>query len=327
MKKFTLILSLLILAASSAMAKLPEKKTHLFAVKGADSLYLDHYVADVEGPRPCVIYIFGGGFVNGSRYADWYDSYFEMLLNEGYDVVSIDYRRGLRKLFANGNKSLSIRDVVVGLNDAINMAVEDLFSATAFIIENAEKWQINPTKIITSGSSAGAITALQAENIISNRGKLAAILPEGFDYAGVMSFAGAIFSVNGKPEWKNEPAPIIMFHGSSDRQVPYDKETMLGIGFFGSKFISDQLSNENYAHWFYDMEYRGHDVAGSPMWANHNDIKTFIKEFAIKGRKLSLHTTVKDGDIKEDQTKFKLKDYIEANFGEKPNKNEKTNKK
>ena len=43
--------------------------------------------------------------------------------------------------------------------------------------------------------------------------------------------------------------------------------------------------------------------------------QTFIKEFAIKGRKLSLHTTVKDGDIKEDQTKFKLKDYIEANFG------------
>ena len=102
MKKFTLILSLLMLAATSAMAKLPEKKTHLFAVKGADSLYLDHYVADVEGLRPCVIYIFGGGFVNGQRYADWYDTYFEMLLNEGYDVVSIDYRRGLRELITKG---------------------------------------------------------------------------------------------------------------------------------------------------------------------------------------------------------------------------------
>ena len=326
MKKFTLILSLLILAATSAMAKLPEKQTHLFAVKGADSLYLDHYAADVEGYRPCVIYIFGGGFVNGSRYSEWYDTYFEMLLNEGYDVVSIDYRRGLRKLFAEGGSSLSIRDVVVGLNNAINMAVEDLFSATAFIIENAEKWQINPTKIITSGSSAGAITALQAENIISNRGELAAILPEGFDYAGVMSFAGAIFSLSGKPEWEREPAPMIMFHGNSDRQVPYDKETMMGIGFYGSKFISEQLGKDNYAHWFYDLEYRGHEVAGSPMFDNHNEIKTFIKEFAIKGRNLSLHTTVKDGDIKEEPTKFKLKDYIEANFGKKSNKNEKPKK-
>ena len=314
MKKFTLILSLLMLAATSAMAKLPEKKTHLFAVKGTDSLYLDHYVANVDGPRPCVIYIFGGGFVNGQRYADWYDSYFEMLLNEGYDVVSIDYRRGLRELITNGG-SPSIRDVVVGLNNAVNMAVEDLFSATAFIIKNAEKWNIDPTKIITSGSSAGAITALQAENIISNRGELAAILPEGFDYAGVMSFAGAIFSVNGKPEWKNEPAPIIMFHGNSDRQVPYDKETVFGIGFFGSKFVSEQLSKQKFAHWFYDMEYKGHEVAGSPMFDNHNEIKTFIKEFAIKGRKLSLHTSVKDGDIKVDQTKFKLQDYIKANFG------------
>jgi hypothetical protein len=74
------------------------------------------------------------------------------------------------------------------------------------------------------------------------------------------------------------------------------------------------------------MEYRGHEVAGSPMFDNHNEIKTFIKEFAIKGRNLSLHTTVKDGDIKEEPTKFKLKDYIEANFGKKSNKNEKPKK-
>lgn len=67
MRKILLLLSLLALCASSAMAKLPERKSHLYAVKGADSLYLDHYAADVEGYRPCVIYIFGGGFVNGVR--------------------------------------------------------------------------------------------------------------------------------------------------------------------------------------------------------------------------------------------------------------------
>lgn len=315
MRKILLLLSLLALCASSAMAKLPERKSHLYAVKGADSLYLDHYAADVEGYRPCVIYIFGGGFVNGVRYQEWYEPYFQMLLDEGYDVVSIDYRRGLRPMMTQSGPLPSIRDVVIQLNKAINMAVEDLFSATLFIIENAEKWQINPTKLITSGSSAGAITALQAEYAIANRTSLAAMLPEGFDYAGVMSFAGAIFSVEGKPEWKNEPAPIVMFHGNSDQQVPYDKATMMGIGFYGPKYLSEEFAKDKWAYWFYDMEYQGHNIAGAPMFANHNEIKTFIKEFAIKRRPLMIHTVIKDSELPESKTKFKLKDYIEANFG------------
>jgi predicted esterase len=316
MRKILFLLTLLVLTTSLAMAQLPEKKTHLFAVKGADSLYLDHYSANVEGLRPCVIYIFGGGFVNGVRYAQWYEPYFEMLIKEGYDVVSIDYRRGLRPMMTQKSElKPSIRDVVTQLHKAINMAVEDLFSATAYIVENAEKMQINPTQIITSGSSAGAITALQAEYAISNQNELTKILPEGFKYAGAMSFAGAIFSVDGKLKWGKQPAPIALFHGNADRQVPYDNETILGIGFYGPKYISKQMSKAKWAHWFYDMEYQGHNIAGQPMFENHNEIKTFIKEYALKRRPLIKHTVVKDGDLKETETKFKLKDYIEANFG------------
>ena len=138
MRKILLLLSLFVLCVSSAMAKLPERKTYLYAVKGADSLYLDHYSANVEGYRPCVIYIFGGGFVNGVRYQEWYEPYFQMLLDEGYDVVSIDYRRGLRPMMTQSEQTPSVKDVVIQLNKAINMAVEDLFSATLFIIENHE---------------------------------------------------------------------------------------------------------------------------------------------------------------------------------------------
>lgn len=316
MKKILLIFTLLAIGLPSAMAKLPEKKTHLFAVKGTDSLYLDHYSAPVEGKRPCVIYIFGGGFVNGERYSQWYEPYFEMLLKEGYDVVSIDYRRGLRPYMTKAKPTPSSAKGFVGLlYDVINMAVEDLFSATAFIVENAEEFKINPTQIITSGSSAGAITALQAEYAISNHSELTKILPEGFKYAGAMAFAGAIFSVDGKLKWDKQPAPIALFHGNADRQVPYNKETILGIGFYGPKFISEQMSKAKWAHWFYDMEYQGHNIAGEPMFVNHNEIKTFIKEYALKRRPLIMHTVVKDGDKPETETKFKLKDYIEANFG------------
>ena len=190
-----------------------------------------------------------------------------------------------------------------------------LVCLTAYIVENAEKMQINPTQIITSGSSAGAITALQAEYAISNQNELTKILPEGFKYAGAMSFAGAIFSVDGKLKWGKQPAPIALFHGNADRQVPYDNESILGIGFYGPKYISKQMSKAKWAHWFYDMEYQGHNIAGQPMFENHNEIKTFIKEYALKRRPLIMHTVVKDGNLPEAETKFKLKDYIEANFG------------
>ena len=80
MRKISLLLSLFVMCVSSAMAKLPERKTYLYAVKGADSLYLDHYSANVEGYRPCVIYIFGGGFVNGVRYQECMSHIFKCFL-------------------------------------------------------------------------------------------------------------------------------------------------------------------------------------------------------------------------------------------------------
>ena len=55
------------LAQGSVMQRAITKQTHLYAVKGTDSLYLDHYAAPVEGKRPCVMLVFGGGFVGGAR--------------------------------------------------------------------------------------------------------------------------------------------------------------------------------------------------------------------------------------------------------------------
>ena len=80
------------------VASAQNKQQHLYAVKGADSLYLDHYVAPVISERPCMVFLFGGGFVGGTRDNKDYLPYFEMLTRNGIDVVSIDYRLGLRSL-------------------------------------------------------------------------------------------------------------------------------------------------------------------------------------------------------------------------------------
>lgn len=313
MKKYIFAIVAMLIDVS-AMASDLNKKSYLFAVKGTDSLYLDHYVSPVSGERPCMMFVFGGGFVRGTRDHEGYLPYFKFLNNNGFDVVSIDYRLGLKPL-TTMKEMPSVRETIGLLNNAVNIAVEDLFSATLFVLENAERWQINPKQIVTSGSSAGAITVLQAENAICNRTPSAAVLPQGFNYAGVISYAGAIFSVNGKPEWKSKPAPIMVFHGSSDKQVPYDKATMLGVGFFGSKYLAKEFNEKGWPHWFYDIEYQTHDISYLPMYQNQNEILTFLNDFVLKKRPLTITTSVRDGNEPKRETKFKVMDYIDANYG------------
>ena len=313
MKKYIFAIVAMLIAVS-AMASDLNKKSYLYAVKGTDSLYLDHYVSPVSGERPCMMFVFGGGFVRGARDHEGYLPYFKFLNDNGFDVVSIDYRLGLKPL-TTMKEMPSVRETIGLLNNAVNIAVEDLFSATLFILENAERWQINPKQIVTSGSSAGAITVLQAENAMCNRTPAAAVLPQGFNYAGVIAYAGAIFSVNGKPEWKSKPAPIMVFHGSSDKQVPYDKATMLGVGFFGSKYLAKEFNEKGWPHWFYDIEYQTHDISYLPMYQNQNEILTFLNDFVLKKRPLTITTSVRDGNEPKRETKFKVMDYIDANYG------------
>lgn len=297
-----------------AMASTTDKNSYLYAVKGTDSLYLDHYASQVSGKRPCMMFVFGGGFVGGMRDNEGYIPYFRFLNENGFDVVSIDYRLGLKEL-SSMQQMPSIRETIGMLNNAVNIAVEDLFSATLFVLENAEQWQIDTEMIVTSGSSAGAITVLQAEHAICNRKASAAVLPAGFNYAGVISYAGAIFSVDGKPEWKSKPCPIMFFHGSADAQVPYDKATMLGIGFYGPKYLVKDFNKEQWPHWFYDIEYHTHAIAVLPMHKNQYEIASFLNNYVREKRPLTITTTVHDDDLPKRDTKFKVMDYIDANYG------------
>ncbi len=309
------IIFLAALFSAGAAAAQPVRHTHLYSVKDADSLYLDHYAAPVEGPRPCMIFMFGGGFVGGERDNAGYLPYFEFLTRNGYDVVSIDYRLGLKSFQGSGRK-ISAREMIGLFNRAVSIAVDDLFSATLFVLDNAGEWNIDPDMIVTSGSSAGAITVLKAENAVCNRTAAAAVLPKGFNYAGVISFAGGIFSVSGAPEWGSKPAPIMFFHGNADNMVPFDKATLFGVGFYGSKFIARQFSKNGWPYWFYTLDYQDHAMAFTPMNVNRNEILTFLTDFVRDRRPLTITTEVRSDDFPPRNTKFKVMDYIRTNYPE-----------
>lgn len=168
MRKAVSSLSVLLFTVTLLSGQAVRKETYLYAVKDTDSLYLDRYRAVNAAGSPCVIFMFGGGFFTGSRDGKGYIPYFEFLAENGYTVVSIDYRLGFKSLAErgattqerSGGKIRQAKAFMALFLDVVNMAVEDLFDATAFVLDHAGDWGVDPGRIIANGSSAGAISVL-----------------------------------------------------------------------------------------------------------------------------------------------------------------------
>lgn len=281
-----------------ALAEMPQKETRVFAEKDGLSLKLDIYRAADAGPKqqPCLVFVFGGGFKEGSRDWEFYTAYFNYFALRGFTVVAVDYRLGMKDAAAPG-----IFDSKP-LRNAISLAVTDLYSATAYLLENADELNIDPSKIIISGSSAGAIAVLQADYQLRNAHASTAVLPEGFEYAGVVSFSGGVFSTEGVPSYKTEPAPTLFFHGSADKLVPYKKTRFFNLGMFGSASLAKRFDKENYPYMFYSMTGVGHEVAEYPMTDFLAEIEMFIDDFVIEGKRLMIDIKYKDMNRKSDKS-------------------------
>lgn len=286
--------------------------TFHYATHNGEELYMDRYTLGeaTDAARPCMIFAFGGGFVMGERDHEYYSVYFDRLAREGIVVVSIDYRLGLKGIKADGG----LVAMIEVFNNAINIAVEDMYAATNYVIERAEEWGVDTSKIMISGSSAGAITAVQAEWMRCNGAERAQVLPEDFRYAGVVSCAGAIFSVKGKPKFDTMPAPMLLFHGTSDSNVPYDHSSMFGVGFYGSAYIVKQLDKLGSPYWFYSVEYGDHSIAGIPLFYQCDIIMQFINDFVLNGNSLQIDTEVVDLNGEKRPTRFRVMDYIKTNY-------------
>ncbi|GHT47172.1 hypothetical protein AGMMS49965_25110 [Bacteroidia bacterium] len=263
-----------------------EKQTFVYSIQGTDTLRLDKYDAQTGGSavenKPCVIFVFGGGFANGTRDDADYLPFYRRLVENGYVVVAIDYRLGLKESKTRIDLSQAtegeLAQFIPAFGRALTLAVEDLFDASRYVLTHAEEWHVNPQRIFSCGSSAGAITVLQGEYELCNRTPQAKSLPQEFNYAGVISFAGAIFTTNGTLAWASPPAPTLLFHGNADREVPYSILKMGAIGMYGSEYIAGQLAERGAPCTFKSFENAGHEISTSPMTKNWDEIATFLKK-------------------------------------------------
>ena len=292
-----------------------EKESFIYAIKGNDTLILDKYqlssCRENETARPVVIFAFGGGFRGGDRAYEGYIPYFEALARNGYVVISTDYRAILGRMAMPNHASPT--DFMKVLQCAIDTAVTDFYDATAYVVTHEKEWRIAPEKIVASGSSAGAITVLQAEYYLSNRLQPAS-LPQDFHYAGVISFAGAIASRD-TLRWENSPCPLMLFHGNADPIVPYEQAFIPSMGgLWGSATIARSLDKIGASRYLYTIDNAGHEIASTPMTRNIDDIMSFLSRYVHKGERLSTDTRESipgDTTIKRD---FTVTEYIGNNM-------------
>ena len=271
MKRLTLLLLLLLVGLGGFAQTM---QTYQYVERDTLKLYLDMYTPEqVHDSTICVLFVFGGGFIGGHRDGDWEKDYFKQLVDEGFMVASIDYRLGLK-----GVKNLSITNSKP-LENAINMAAEDAISAIAYLIEHDKELKVNKDFIVMVGSSAGAITALQTDFALCNGFLNSNILPEDFRLAGVVSYAGAIFSHEGKVKYRNHaPAPTMLYHGTADKLVPYKQLKFFKLGFFGTDALVKRFEKYDYPYFARRFECYGHSVAaGGPLTVD--DLVWFCRHY------------------------------------------------
>lgn len=282
----------LMVGAGSLACMAQEVKTYEFARRGNDTLFVDVYTPPaMRHDSACIIYIFGGGFIGGSRNEEANVSYCQKLAEAGFTVAAIDYRLGLK-----GVTKVNVFHTEV-LENAIHIAVEDTYSATIFMLNNADKFKISKDKIILCGSSAGAMTALQSDYHRANGdNNFIDALPTGFRYAGIVAFSGAIFSREGKIKWRQDtPAPTLMFHGTEDRLVTYNKIQFFRMGLFGANALAKRFEKYDYPYFVFRVLDHGHDVAVM-MEPEIEQTIWFIDNYITNGRNLQIDQTFCDAD-------------------------------
>ena len=105
--------------------------------KCGGSQELDIYRSDEDGPNPVALWIHGGGFVGGDKGVG-VNEYFQELLDDGWDIVAVNYR-------------LSTPD---GQN-RWPTALHDVKAAVRWIKANAEAQDWDPERVAAIGHSAG----------------------------------------------------------------------------------------------------------------------------------------------------------------------------
>lgn len=121
-----------------------------------DCLQLNVFAPEgATGDTPVMVWIHGGGYVNGSATADLYDG--AALARQGVMVVTVNYRLGRLGFF---DHPALAADRPAG-EPAGNYGVMDMIAALAWVRDNIAAFGGDPAQVTIFGESAGGMAVLQ----------------------------------------------------------------------------------------------------------------------------------------------------------------------
>lgn len=270
-----------------------EVHTYTYMVKGGEHLNIDVYTPfnDLENNRAVLLYVHGGGFSGGLRDGETIKEFCKRIAGYGYVAVSMSYRL-TRKGEPTGFGCDCPADDKLKTFQSV---VEDIQDATYYLVENRQRFGLNPYRIILAGSSAGAEAALMAAYTPPN----CFDLEEGpVSYAGVISMAGAI----PYPDriYEDSAIPSMYFHGTCDNLVPYAtaphhycQPTQPGyILLHGPYTLAQKLEELKVPYWLHTTCGGKHELATLPMTRYFDEIIQFCTEYVIHSGGETRHTII-----------------------------------
>jgi len=200
-------------------------------------------------------------------------------------AVSTDYR-----LAGTTQQDTTNKYQVHSLYDIVQIACVDVADAANFVLGLVDK-QPDDSCFVIGGGSAGAITALTLEYDLCNEAEYTKRLPDGFNFAGIISHAGAIDAKSDTIlTWKHAPCPTLFFHGSNDLVVPFDRAEVYGDTFVGTQSLVREWQKQQVSYWAFIVPSADHIMAMSPLTENNAETDKFINQIVRQGQHVSVYT-------------------------------------
>ena len=232
---------------------------------------------------PLVIYVHGGGFMAGNR-KDGH-RLAKYLAERNIACATLSYTLSME------GKGFGCKENLAEKIKAIQIAANQVWESTAFLLSKSVELNIDPSKVFIAGSSAGAETVLHAAFWDREQMHLyGIILDNEFKYAGVIAGAGAIMDLNLIN--KTNAIPLMAFHGDEDLLVPYKvashhycpPNSNGWLMLFGSRAIADHLQHLGESTALTTFQGGGHSYAGAYFYEDQKIVGNFINMVLSKER-------------------------------------------
>ena len=206
-----------------------ERRAELTEADTNQDRLLDIYLPNAEKPvqgYPVIMFIHGGGFRDGGKgMRGGVHGIFQGFLDEGYAVVSINYRllrnrdrqgdsgRGRGHRAPRGPRHTPDRNDSTGrsfspeINAATDEAAADATLALKWLNSNGSSYGLDLSRLFLAGGSAGSITALYTAFVTA---------PKEPKIQAVINFWGGIRDTS---LIQNPAIPVLTIHGDRDMTV------------------------------------------------------------------------------------------------------------